>query len=168
MLPEWFFLPSFTPATVRCCLTCLISPICFSGSSLMVTGWWTQLWESTCSLTPPWNPSSKSRWCPMDLSCRSCRLLVQASHPRRKCGSVTKPAMLWLRPFPRSVALAGENAFLFSLWLARVLMRAAGLSFSSAKPSAGWSLCRRDPAMLRYWGVVNPGVAPVGAALPTH
>lgn len=50
----------------------------------------------------------------------------------------------------------------------RLLMRAAGLSFPSAKPSAGWSLCRRDPAMLRYRGLVNPGVAPAGAALPTR
>lgn len=59
-------------------------------------------------------------------------------------------------------------SLLCSSWFRRVLMRAAGLSFSSAKPSAGWSLCRRDPAMLRYRGLVNPGVAPAGAALPTH
>lgn len=59
-------------------------------------------------------------------------------------------------------------SLLCSPWLGRVLMRAAGLSFPSAKPSAGWSLCRRDPAMLRYQGVANLRVAPAGAALPTR
>lgn len=56
---------------------------------------------------------------------------------------------------------------LFSVWSGMVLMRAAGLSFPSAKHDVGWSLCGRDPAMLRYQGVVNPGVALAGAALPT-
>lgn len=50
----------------------------------------------------------------MDLFCQSCRLLAQTSHPRKKYGSVTKPAMLWPRPFPRLVALARGNTFLLS------------------------------------------------------
>lgn len=87
---------------------------CFSGCSSMVTGWWIQLSGSTYSSTPTWSLSLKSRWCPMDLSCQSCRLLAQASHPRKKCGSVTNPAMLWLRPFPRLVPLARGNTFLLS------------------------------------------------------
>lgn len=57
---------------------------------------------------------------------------------------------------------------LCSVWSGMVLMRAAGLSFPSAKHDAGWTLCGRVPAMLRYRGVVNPGVALAGAALPTH
>lgn len=48
-----------------------------------------------------------------------------------------------------------------------VLMRAAGLSFPCAKHDAGWRVYGRDPAVLRYRGVVNPGVALSGAALPT-
>lgn len=50
----------------------------------------------------------------MDLFCQSCRLLAQTSHPRKKYGSVTKPAMPWPRPFPRLVALARGNTFLLS------------------------------------------------------
>lgn len=47
-----------------------------------------------------------------------------------------------------------------SAWSGMVLMRAAELSFLSTKDDSGWSLCGRNPAMLmlRYWGVVNPGV----------
>lgn len=39
---------------------------------------------------------------------------------------------------------------LCSAWSGTVLLRASGHSFPSAKHDAGWSLCGRDPAMLRY------------------
>lgn len=160
MTPEWFLYSSY------CQMWSDLSTLMyFSGSSLMVNGWWTQLWESTYSLTPPWSLSLKSMWCPTDLCCQSCRLLVQVSHPRRKCGSVTKPVMLWLRPFPRLVALAKENTFLLSAQCGQEWYWG---QLTLAKHGAGRSLCRRDPAMLRYWRMVNPEVALTGAALPTH
>lgn len=39
---------------------------------------------------------------------------------------------------------------LCSAWSGTVLLRASGHSIPSAKHDAGWSLCGRDPAMLRY------------------